>query len=159
LYNTGQSGGTPGLDGNVQAAWDMGVTGRGVTIGIDDTGMDYAHPDLTNNIDPLASYDFISSDDDPSAAPREDHATAVAGVAAAQGNNGIGGSGVAPDARIGAIRAATFATADASLNWNTSVPNQFDASQIDVYNNSWGPADTGQLTPMADSTRAVLANS
>src|SRR5262249_25407073 len=30
LDNVGQGGGTPGADGNVQAAWDHGVTGRGV---------------------------------------------------------------------------------------------------------------------------------
>src|SRR5205085_2327301 len=96
LYNTGQTGGTPGLDGNVQAAWDMGVTGKGVTIGINDTGMEVTQPDLAGNVSPLASYDFLSGDDDPSPAAGEDHATAVAGVAAAQANNGIGGSGVAP---------------------------------------------------------------
>jgi subtilisin-like proprotein convertase family protein len=162
IYNTGQSGGTPGLDGNVQAAWDMGVTGRGVTIGINDTGMDTTHPDLANNINPLASYNFIDNNDDPSAAPGENHATAVAGIAAAQANNGIGGAGVAPDARIGAIRGGTIDTADRALAWNTTILNQgttlFDGSQIDIYNNSWGPADNGQLAALPDSTRAVLAN-
>ena len=36
--NTGQSGGIPGLDLNVEAAWAMGYTGEGVTTAIMDDG-------------------------------------------------------------------------------------------------------------------------
>ena len=36
--NTGQSGGIPGLDLNVEAAWAMGYTGKGVTTAIMDDG-------------------------------------------------------------------------------------------------------------------------
>ncbi|MFV1966353.1 MAG: S8 family serine peptidase, partial [Pirellulaceae bacterium] len=165
LYNVGQTGGTVGLDGNVQAAWDMGVTGKGVTIGINDTGIDFNHPDLANNYDPLASYDFIAPDDDPAAEANENHATAVAGVAAAEGANGIGISGVAPGARFGALRAgkdATVAQRIEALKWNTSKTG-YDASRIDIINNSWGPDDTGALQPLPvttlDSTKTALAES
>lgn len=47
--NTGQAGGTVGLDLNVQKAWDMGYTGKGVTVAIMDDGIDYLHPDLRDN--------------------------------------------------------------------------------------------------------------
>lgn len=37
-FNTGQADGTPGLDLNVAEAWELGYTGKGVTIGIMDDG-------------------------------------------------------------------------------------------------------------------------
>ncbi|KAJ8794433.1 hypothetical protein J1605_003200 [Eschrichtius robustus] len=49
LINTGQANGTPGLDLNVAEAWELGYTGKGVTIGIMDDGIDYLHPDLASN--------------------------------------------------------------------------------------------------------------
>ena len=45
----GQAGGKVGLDLNVQAAWDRGYTGKGITTAIMDDGIDYLHPDLFNN--------------------------------------------------------------------------------------------------------------
>lgn len=36
--NTGQADGTPGLDLNVAEAWELGYTGKGVTIAIMDDG-------------------------------------------------------------------------------------------------------------------------
>ncbi len=36
--NTGQAGGVPKLDLNVEAAWALGVTGKGVTTAIMDDG-------------------------------------------------------------------------------------------------------------------------
>ncbi|MGH0137130.1 UNVERIFIED_CONTAM: hypothetical protein FKN15_015826, partial [Acipenser sinensis] len=39
LINTGQADGTPGLDLNVAEAWELGFTGKGVTIAIMDDGM------------------------------------------------------------------------------------------------------------------------
>jgi len=44
--NTGQGGGKPGLDLNVERAWALGVTGKNVTTAIMDDGVDYMHPDL-----------------------------------------------------------------------------------------------------------------
>ena len=37
--NTGQANGRPGLDLNVDEAWKLGYTGKGVTIAIMDDGM------------------------------------------------------------------------------------------------------------------------
>lgn len=36
--NVGQSGGIPGLDLNVEIAWAMGYTGKGITTAIMDDG-------------------------------------------------------------------------------------------------------------------------
>src|SRR5262249_26164923 len=174
LDSVAQGGGTPGVDGNVQAAWDHGVTGRGVVIGVVDDGLQYTHPDLgaaglganTNggNYVGLASYDFNSNDDDPAPSVASNfHGTAVAGIAAAIGNNGTGGAGVAPDAGLGGIRLLAAATTDSqqaqALKWNTSIANQFDASLIDVYNNSWGPPDTGVLQGSGPLVQSALAES
>jgi proprotein convertase subtilisin/kexin type 2 len=46
LKNTGQGGGKPNLDLNVEAAWALGITGKNVTTAIMDDGVDYMHPDL-----------------------------------------------------------------------------------------------------------------
>ena len=47
--NTGQNGGKPKLDLNVEAAWAQGITGKNVTTAIMDDGVDYMHPDLKFN--------------------------------------------------------------------------------------------------------------
>ena len=49
LKNTGQNGGKPKLDLNVQQAWAQGVTGKNITTAIMDDGVDYMHPDLIRN--------------------------------------------------------------------------------------------------------------
>lgn len=38
-----------GLDMNVQKAWSMGVTGKGVAVTILDDGIETEHPDLKMN--------------------------------------------------------------------------------------------------------------
>ncbi len=56
-----------------------------------DTGVDSNHPDLRGRV--VAGYDFVNGDSDPS--DDNGHGTAVAGTAAAAGNNGVGVAGVA----------------------------------------------------------------
>ena len=140
LRNTGQTGGTPGADANVVGAWD-GVTGVGVTIGIVDDGVDYLHRDLAPNYDTSIDYDFLDDDDD--ARPVfsfENHGTSVAGVAAAAGFNGQDVTGSAPDARLVGLRSVGAGMTDRLVANTLSHRLQ----EIDVYNNSWGPPDSGQ---------------
>ncbi|MEM6804429.1 MAG: S8 family serine peptidase, partial [Bacteroidota bacterium] len=49
LENTGQEGGTAGSDIQADLAWDIQRKGRGI-LGIVDTGVDFTHPDLVENI-------------------------------------------------------------------------------------------------------------
>ncbi|GIY70851.1 neuroendocrine convertase 2 [Caerostris extrusa] len=63
--NVGQNGGKPKLDLNVEAAWAQGYTGRNITTAIMDDGVDYLHPDLRENYNAKASYDFSSNDPFP----------------------------------------------------------------------------------------------
>jgi Subtilase family len=75
--------------------------GAGVRIAIIDTGMDYEHPDLSGRV--IARSNFV--DDDDLQFKRDRHGTQVAGIIAAVANNGIGIVGVAPEARLLALKA------------------------------------------------------
>lgn len=155
LRNTGQTGGTIGADSNVEPVWDN-FLGTGVTIAIVDDGIQHTHPDLINNYDASLSFDYFADDADPisEAANGDFHGNAVAGVAAADGFNGIGVSGAAPDATLAGIRlvAGGFTDLQSANALNHLV------QQIDVSNNSWGPADNGTLAAPGPLTQAALAN-
>ena len=94
----------PGEDMNVPAAYALGSTGQGVIAVVVDSGLEIGHEDLQNNVLPGRSLNFIpgvlDSTDPTSTATDGDHGTSVAGLIAATGWNGIGGRGVAPDARL-----------------------------------------------------------
>ncbi len=93
---------------NSPAAWDS-ASGNGIIIAIADTGVDPIHPDLLSNLIP--GWNVIDNTSDT----RDvyGHGTAVAGVAAAVGNNLIQGIGVAYSAKIMPIRVS-------DLNGNAS---------------------------------------
>ena len=78
------------------------LTGKGITIGIIDTGIDYTHPDLGgcfgDGCKVAGGYDFVNKDSDP--IDDNGHGTHVAGIAAA---NGVL-KGVAPDAELYAYK-------------------------------------------------------
>ena len=75
------------------------ATGRGVRIAVIDSKVDTNHPDLVGQF--AADRDFVAG---ASSRP-EQHGTAVAGVIGAKPNNGIGMVGVAPGAKMLALRA------------------------------------------------------
>jgi len=149
LQNTGQTGGTPGEDANVVLAWDS-VLGNGVIIGIVDDSLQVNHPDLVGNYRADLSYDFWAGDPDPSPESGDNHGTAVAGVSAAVGNNGLGVSGAAPGAEIAGLRLTSGWPTDLQTAQALLYSNQ----EIDIYNNSWGakfdfPNSWGPLTMAA----------
>lgn len=141
---------------NLSGAWSQGITGKGVVIGIIDDGVEGAHEDLAANYRADLSLNF-SSNESMAARPQgpwqsdDNHGTAVAGVAAGRGGNGLGGTGAAPMAEIAGLR-ISFANdsddpsfvdkniADAFL-WQSGV-DESGAYQgeavISVKNNSWG---------------------
>ena len=75
--------------------------GRGVRIALIDTGLDSAHPDLRGRID--LERNFV--DEDARRFQLDRHGTAIAGVIAANADNGVGIVGIAPEARLLALKA------------------------------------------------------
>ena len=75
------------------------LTGKGVTVGVIDTGMDYTHPDLRRNY--AGGLDLVDGDSDPMETKGDVgaatlHGTHVAGIIAANGRV----MEIAPDASI-----------------------------------------------------------
>ena len=98
--------------------WDMrqihtpaahAITGGSpsVLVGDIDTGLDYTHPDLAQNVDDAASVNCVSGAPVPGKVAANDdngHGTHTAGTIAAAAN-GLGIVGVAPNVRIAGIKA------------------------------------------------------
>ncbi|MGK2947484.1 MAG: S8 family serine peptidase, partial [Acidimicrobiales bacterium] len=87
-------------------AWER-TTGEGITIAVIDSGVDVDHEDLSGQL--AGQVSCIGADGDPrrcAGSARDDngHGTHVAGVALATTANGLGIAGVAPDARLLAVR-------------------------------------------------------
>jgi minor extracellular serine protease Vpr len=81
-------------------AWAAGLTGKGITVAIIDTGVDYTHPDLAHAFGAYKGWDFVDNDADPQEGPGQNHGTHVAGTVAANGLI----RGVAPGVRLLAYR-------------------------------------------------------
>jgi hypothetical protein len=73
-------------------AWNATLGNSSILVAVIDTGIDYTHPDLAANYVELG-YDWVNNDADPM--DDNNHGTRVAGVIAAQINNGIGIAGLA----------------------------------------------------------------
>jgi hypothetical protein len=106
---------------NAPEVWAMGYTGQGITVAVIDSGVDYNHPDLQNNIwvnpreipgngidddgngyiDDVWGWDFVNRDNTPT--DLYGHGTHIAGIIAAA-NNGSGITGVAYNAQIMPVR-------------------------------------------------------
>ncbi|BBH63811.1 hypothetical protein ACTI_04960 [Actinoplanes sp. OR16] len=82
------------------SAWAKS-TGSGVTVAVIDTGVDAKHPDLAGKV--LTGYDVLKGVAGGTTDPNG-HGTHVAGIIGAATGNGVGVSGVAPDAKILPLR-------------------------------------------------------
>ena len=123
---------------NAPKAWDC-MTGSEVIVAVIDSGVDYTHEDLQENMwtdsQGKHGYDFANDDDDP----MDDnlHGTHCAGTIAAVGNNGHGIVGVQWTGKIMALKfldaSGSGATSDAirSIDWAVEKGAR-------VLNNSWG---------------------
>ena len=164
--NTGQTGARTDADSDLTDAWSSS-TGSNVVIAIVDSGLQLNHPDLAANIfvntgeitgnnidddgngwiDDVSGWDFLDDDNNPSPTdPDDNHATAVSGVAAAVGNNGIGVTGVAFNAKILPVRIGSGEgfTSDAAIASAIYYAAGRTADGLDtwrgadVQNHSWG---------------------
>ncbi len=122
------------------AAWDITTGSDTVVVAVIDTGVDYLHPDLADNIwtntaelngvadfdddgngfvDDIQGWDFAGDGENEDNDPLGDdsHGTHVAGIIAARGNNGIGVAGVCWNLKIMPVKiqadgAESMTTAD-----------------------------------------------
>jgi subtilisin-like proprotein convertase family protein len=100
LNNTGQRGGSSRLDINVLSAWDS-YTGKGVIVAVNDDGMDLTHPALVANLLTNLAYDSARDTTGQGfVGAGNSHGTVVGSIVGMAGNDGIGGVGVAYDAKI-----------------------------------------------------------
>ena len=111
LYNSGQEVGPPAspqsgtlrADIKAREGWDETIGSEEVVIAILDTGVDFNHPDLDDKL-LSTGYDFVNDDTDPT--DDNGHGTFVAGIAAAETNNGEGIAGVAWNCTVLPIKVA-----------------------------------------------------
>jgi subtilisin family serine protease len=105
-----RSSGTRDADIDAPEAWAELTTHHEVDVAVIDTGVDWHHPDLQNQMWSGIGRDFYGHDDDPSptgSSLENSHGTHVAGIIAAEQNNTTGIAGVCPDCRIMALRVGT----------------------------------------------------
>ncbi|MBF0196810.1 MAG: S8 family serine peptidase [Planctomycetes bacterium] len=153
LHNTGQNGGLADADIDAPEAWNITGGTSTVLVGVIDTGVDYNHPDIVENmwvnpgeipgngrdddgngyIDDVHGYDFINYDSDP----MDDHyhGTHVAGTIAAKSNQ-VGVVGVAWDVKIVAIK--FLGPNGGSTSGAIDSVAYANALGLPITNNSWG---------------------
>jgi subtilisin family serine protease len=96
------------VDIDAPEGWTIQRFAPDIVVAVLDSGIDLDHPDLDDNLwsnvlgEP--GYDFVNDDNDPD--DDNDHGTHVAGIIGAEGNNGIGVSGVCWEVRLMAVKVA-----------------------------------------------------
>jgi subtilisin family serine protease len=145
VWSTGPNFGPAEDDVAAPDVADGAVTGNGAIVGVLDTGIDYAQPDLAGNIvDDRGSgviRDFLFNDDDPSddiPDPIQGHGTSSASVVASADND-VGVIGVAPEARVRPYRVC-FANFEEGCPLSAIIGGLVQAvvDDVDVINMSFG---------------------
>ena len=155
LNNDGQNDGLVDADIDAVEAWDIENSAENVIVAVIDSGVDYQHPELKNNmwrnpgeipnnnidddnngfVDDVHGWDFANNDSDPM--DDHSHGTHVAGTIGAEGNNNQGIVGVTWRTQIMALK---FLNADS--NGYTSDAINAILYAVDqgarISNNSWG---------------------
>ena len=149
---------------NVAAAHRI-TQGEGITVAIIDDGIDIDHPEFASPGKVLAPRDVSEDSDDPRPKDRdpsepEDHGTACAGVACADGR--AGASGVAPRAKLLPVRlSSALGSQDEADAFHWAADHG-----ADVISCSWGPQDGlwyrpsdplhNRVVPLPASTRLAI---
>lgn len=92
-YYLDNSSGLPDI--NIEAAWAIETGSPYVIIAVIDEGVDNDNTDIDGNIWANYGWDYVDNDSNPDPAENEHHGTSVAGVIAAETNNGSAVAGIA----------------------------------------------------------------
>ena len=159
LATTTINGRTVAASANVAAAHAV-TEGAGVTIAIIDDGCDMDHEEFAGPGKIRAPRDVTGNDDNPRPGAGDNHGTACAGVACADGK--FGASGVAPKANLMPIRLMSGLGSQQEANSFVWAADH----GADVISCSWGPADGRWFepndpqhnvrVPLPDSTRLAI---
>lgn len=150
----------------LEQAWDI-TQGEGVIVAVVDTGVDWRHPDIAVNIwtnpgetlangqdddqngylDDSRGWDFANGDNEPLDA--FGHGTHVAGIVAAVGDNSRGIVGVAPKARLMAVKVFSD-EGRATIEWASEGIVYAAANGAEVINVSWGCISRCPFNPLVE---------
>ena len=121
------------------SAWNYTTGTYNTVIGVLDSGVDYNHPDIKNNMwisnngQYVNGWNFIYNNNDPM--DETNHGTHVAGTIGAVGNNFIGITGVCWNVQI-----AAFKIGNNRIDLAAAIKAIYFANlnRIPILNNSWG---------------------
>src|SRR5438128_5330059 len=161
LFNSGQNGGHAGADISAMRAWAVTTGSDKTVVAVLDSGVDYTHPDLTNNIWPCPTIIKAYQDDDlTSDGPIDDvhgfnlvedngdpmddngHGTHCAGIIGAEGGNGLGVAGVNWNVKIMPLKFmdenGSGTTKDAIEAINYVIDRKRAGVNVRIISASWG---------------------
>ena len=158
LLNTGQREGTSGADVCATRAWTKTKGSKKIVVAVIDTGVDYKHQDLHNNIwtrpASLAPYNdadlgefddrhgFDAADNDGDPMDDNGHGTHCAGIIGAEGDNSDGIAGVNWQVEIMGLkflsRTGSGTTKDAIECINYVVARKKAGVNVRIISASWG---------------------
>ncbi len=171
LDNSGQFGGLEDIDIDAPQAWDITTGSDEVVVAVIDTGIQYNHPDLIDNmwvnpgeagelanngidddgngyIDDVHGIDCANDDGDPLDDTPQQHGTHVSGILGAQGNNGTQVSGVARNVKIMSLKYLNENSAGFVSDGLECLAYALDMRQngvnLRVTNNSYGGSQANQ---------------
>lgn len=131
--------------GSIATVWEE-YTGKGVKVGVYDSGVEYGHYDLDNNYDASLQVTIGGKTYDGDWRPASGtHGTAVAGLIAAE-RNGVGTVGVSYDATVTGVNIFDPYSGGGTKQGifvNANDPTLFfealqQSNKFDVVNHSWG---------------------
>ena len=141
LSNTGQEGGTAGIDINVEEAWTVVGNDATVRVAVIDEGVELNHPDLENTL--VQGNSVSCGVGGGTLGDDYNHGTLCTGVIAAMADNGIGIAGVAShDSRVVPICAYYCDMHSGMIGYTpatlaTAIRLAYRSGGADVISNSW----------------------
>ncbi len=139
-----QKNGTRGADIMAQEAWGITTGSKNIVIAVIDTGVDYTHPDLRENmwineveknglpnVDDVYGYNFADPMDD------QGHGSHCSGTIGAKGNDGFGIAGVNWNVSIMALKFLSKSGSGTLAGAISSIDYAID-NGAQVLSNSWG---------------------